>query len=118
MIPSSRSLLSSDKRLPLVTWNQSGLQENVFGNQFSTFVSPRDHPQGIQFDDVQRNREAVLEAVRTKTIHTSEDRQNQFTDICDRTVDYEFYNTGGITAELHGGTAKTANIGIAIRQIP
>ena len=35
MIPSSRSLLSRHKRWPLDTWNQSGLQENVFGNQFS-----------------------------------------------------------------------------------
>ena len=30
MIPSSRSLLSRDKRLPLATWSQSGLQENIF----------------------------------------------------------------------------------------
>ena len=37
MIPSSRALLSRDKRLPLDTWNTSGLQENVFGNQYSTF---------------------------------------------------------------------------------
>ena len=36
VIPSSRSLLSRDKRLPLDTWNQSGLQENVFENPFST----------------------------------------------------------------------------------
>ena len=42
MIPSSRSMLSRDKRLPLHTWNQSGLQEKVFGNQFSRFDSPRD----------------------------------------------------------------------------
>ena len=41
-IPSSRSLLSRDKRLPLDTWNQSGVQENVFANQISTFDSPRD----------------------------------------------------------------------------
>ena len=47
MIPSSRSMQSRDKHLPLDTWNTSGLQENVFGNQFSTFDSPRDHPQGI-----------------------------------------------------------------------
>ena len=73
IIPSSRSLLSRDKRLPLDRWNQSGLQENVFGNQFSTFDSPRDHPQRIQSDDVRRNREAVPEAGRSKTIHTSED---------------------------------------------
>ena len=32
MIPSSRSMLSRDKRLPLDTWNTSGLQENVFGS--------------------------------------------------------------------------------------
>ena len=33
----------------------------------------------IQSDDVQRNREAVPEAGRMKTSHTSEDRQNQGT---------------------------------------
>ena len=37
IITSSRSILSHEKRLPLDTWNTSGLQENVFGNQFSTF---------------------------------------------------------------------------------
>ena len=82
MIPSSRSLLCRDKRLPLDTWNHFGLQENVLGNQFSTFDSPRDHHQRIQSDDVQRNREAVPEAGRTKTIHTSEDRLNQNTIPC------------------------------------
>ena len=79
MIPSFRSLLSRAKRLPLDTWNQFGLQENVFEIQFSTFDSPRDHPQRIQSDDVQRNREAVPEAGWTKNIHTSEDRQNHGT---------------------------------------
>ena len=74
-----RDFLSRDKRLPLDTWNQSGIQENVFGHLFCTFDSPRDHPQRIQSDDVQRNREAVPEAGRMKTIHTSEDRQNQGT---------------------------------------
>ena len=79
LISSSRSMLSFDKRLPPDTWNQSGLQENVFGNQFATFDFPRDHPQGIQSDDVQRNRKAVPEGRRTKTIHTSEDRQSRDT---------------------------------------
>ena len=119
MVPSSRSLLSRDKRLPHGTWNQSGLQENVFGNQLSTFDSPNDETQRFQCDNVQRNREAVPEAGRTKTSHTSEDRQNQGTNpmqtFATKTVDYEFYNTGGITSELHGRTAKTANIGIVIR---
>ena len=46
-IPSSRSIVSRDKRLPLDTWNTSGLQENVFGNQFPTADSSRNHFQGI-----------------------------------------------------------------------
>ena len=45
-------------------------------------------------------------------------RHNSNAEISNKAVDYEFYNTGGITAELHGRIAKTANIGIAIRQIP
>ena len=79
MIPSSRSMLSRDKRLPFHTWNISELQRNVFASQFATFDSPRDHHQRIQSDDVQRNREAVHESGRTKTSHTCEDRQNQGT---------------------------------------
>ena len=47
-IPSSRSLLTRDKRLPLDTWNTSGLQENVFGNQFPTFRSFQNHHQRIK----------------------------------------------------------------------
>ena len=38
-------ILCRDKRLPFDTLNISGLQENVFGNQYSTFDSPRDLPQ-------------------------------------------------------------------------
>ena len=79
MIPSSRYLLSRDKRLRHDTLNQSGVQENVFGNQFSTFDAPSDHSQRIQSDDVHRNREAAPESERMKTSHTSEDRQIQGT---------------------------------------
>ena len=46
-IPSSCSMLSRDRRLPFDTWNTSGLQENVFGNQFPTFDSSQKHYQGI-----------------------------------------------------------------------
>ena len=69
MISSSR-----DKRLRLTFWITG---KRFFGNQFSTFDSQRDYSQRIQTDDVQRNREAVPEARRTKTIHTSENRENQ-----------------------------------------
>ena len=38
-IPSLRSMLSCDKRLPPDTWNRSGSQENVFANPRSTLES-------------------------------------------------------------------------------
>ena len=38
-IPSPRSMLSCDKRLPLDTWNRCGSQENVFSNPRSTLES-------------------------------------------------------------------------------
>ena len=46
-IPSSSSMLSRGKSVPFDAWNSHGLQENVFGEQFSTFGSPGDHSQGI-----------------------------------------------------------------------
>ena len=55
-IPSSRSLLSRDKRLPLDTWNTSGSQENVLGNHFATFDSSRNNPQGIHCCTIPRER--------------------------------------------------------------
>ena len=75
MIPSSRSMLSRDKRLQLDTWNTSGLQEN----NFLRVIHPEIILKQIQSDDVQRNREAVPEAGRTKTVLTSEDRLNHGT---------------------------------------
>ena len=41
VIPSPRSMLSRGKRLPLDTWNTSGIQKNVFGNHVSTCQSSR-----------------------------------------------------------------------------
>ena len=79
MIPSSRSMLSRDKRLPLDAWNTSGLQENVFGNQFSTFGSLRDHPQGIHLCETPREQGSVPQAAGTGTLFTREDKQNRGT---------------------------------------
>ena len=53
VIPSSRSMLSRDKRLPLDTWNSSGQQENVFGNQCSVVDSSRNHQEGIHHSTTQ-----------------------------------------------------------------
>ena len=80
VIPSSRSMLSRGKRLPLdKKWNTSGLQENVFGNQFSTSDSPRDHPQGIQSCAPQRERGSIPQGTRTGTLFGRDDKQNRGT---------------------------------------
>ena len=51
-IPSSRSMSSCDKRLPLDTWEMSGPQENVFGNAFSAVdSSPTSLSQSSSFYD-------------------------------------------------------------------
>ena len=79
MLPSSRSMLSRDKRLPLDTWNQSGLQENVFGNQYSTFNSPRDHHQGIHPCAPQRERGSVQQDTVSGTSFARDDKQSKDT---------------------------------------
>ena len=79
MIPSSRSMLSRDKRLPLDTWHTSGLQENVFGNQFSTFDSPRDHPLGVHSCKTQREQGSVPQATGTETPFARDDKQSKDT---------------------------------------
>ena len=66
-IPSSRSMLSRDKRLPLDIWNMSGSQENVFGNQFSAFDSSRNHCQRIHHCKTPRETESVPQAIGTGT---------------------------------------------------
>ena len=47
VVPSPRSVLSRDKRLPLDTWNLSGPQENVFGNPRHVFDASQTPHEGI-----------------------------------------------------------------------
>ena len=77
--PSSRSMLSRDKRLLLDTWNTFGLQENVFGNQFSTFDTPRDHRQRISPCAPQRERGSVQQAAGSGTPFMRDDKQSKDT---------------------------------------
>ena len=79
MIPCFRSMLSRDKRLSLDTWNTSGLQENVFGCDFSTLDSNRDHPQGIHSCAPQKERGSVSRATGTGTLFARDDKQNRGT---------------------------------------
>ena len=94
MIPSSRSMLSRDKRLPLDTWSTSGLQENVFGHQFSTVDSSRNHQEGIHPFAQQRERGSVPQATGSRTLFTRDDKQNCGTIPMPTFVGYEFVNTG------------------------
>ena len=71
MIPSSCSML------PLDTWNRSGLQENVFGNQFSTFDSHRDDHQGIHPCVPERERGPVPQATGIWILFARDDKQNR-----------------------------------------
>ena len=125
VIPSSSSILSRDKRLPFDTWNAPGLQENVLGNQISTVGLPRNPSQGNSLwcrtqntkrdrisSTSNRNRDLFRKRGRAKQGHISN------VDVCERAVDHEFVNTGGYFADPYGWTAKTANIGAAIRQTP
>ena len=76
MIPSCRSMRSRDRRLPLDTWNTSGLQGNVFGNQFSTFDPPRNHPQGIHPCAPQKERGSVPRVAGSGTLFARDDKHN------------------------------------------
>ena len=51
-------------------------KKTFFGNQFSTFDSPRDFPQRISSENVRRNREAIPHQPKGKASLTSEDGQN------------------------------------------
>ena len=80
IIPSSRSPLSRDKRLPLDTWNASGLQEKTFlVINFLRLIHPRDHHQGIHPYAPQRERGSVPQATGSRTLLARDDEQSRKT---------------------------------------
>ena len=96
---------------------------NVFGNPFSRFDSHRNPSPGIHSGAPQRERGSVPQAARSETLFffsqkMTKQRHNSNADVCEKAFDHEFVNAGGITAELHGRTAQTPNIGAAIRLGP
>ena len=96
-LPSYRSVLSRDKRLPLGTWKASGPQENVFGNQFSTFDSPQNHYQGIHHSTTP----SAAGSVTGRLVARDEDRNkgtipmptkdDSNTEICKETINPELF---------------------------
>ena len=116
IISSSRSMLSRDKRLPLNTWNSTGLQETFLAINPLRLIHRQIILKEFNLTTCNENVEWSLEmegrTVFAQVRTDKKKRHNSNADICDKAVDYELYNTSGITAELHGRTAKTANIGI------
>ena len=120
-ISSYCSMLGRDKRLPIDTWSTSGLQENVFGNQFSTVDSPRNLCQRIHHSMTPCDTGSVPVHIGTGTLVARDEDQNKGhnsnADICKKAVGHEFIISGGHSAEFYGWTAKTADSGTAIRQV-
>ena len=75
VIPSS-AVVSRDNGLPFDTWNTSELQENVYGNQFSTYGSPGDHS---HTKHQERETELVTRAIGTGTSFARDAAQNKGT---------------------------------------
>ena len=97
------------KRLPIDTWNTSGSQDNV-GLKSSSRHSPSYGTRCYRIDS---------SAYWYRNFLSQEmmiDNSNAY--ICKRAIDHEFIIAGGDSAEFYGWTAKTANIGTAIRQVP
>ena len=68
-------MLSRDKRLPIDTWNTSGPQENVFGNQFSTIDSSRNHCQGIHHSMTPGDTGSVPVHIGTRTLVATDEEK-------------------------------------------
>ena len=93
--------------------NTSESQENVFGNHFSSFDPSQNHHQEIhqcRKPTSDWDRDLFRKRWRANWGHNSN------ADICKKTVDHEFIISGGYSA-FYGWTAKTADVGTAIRQV-
>ena len=91
-----RSLHRHDKRLPLDTWNQSGVQENIFWkSMFYVWFTQRSSSKNSIWRRAKKQRGSPW-AGKTKTIHTSEDRRSEDTipmpTFATTQFDYEFHN--------------------------
>ena len=123
-IPSSRSMLSRDKRLPLDTWNQSGPQEKTFlviifqrlirsKIIFKEFIFLRHQVLQDQFQCIwvhellsqERDEDRIRCTIPMPTFVGRPSTMSSLLPV-------------GYSAEFYAWTVKTADIGTAIRQSP
>ena len=123
MSPSSRSMLSRDKRLPLDFWDTSGLQENGFlVINFLRLIFTEIILKEFTLVQHQERQDQFHKQWRQEPFFTRDDKQNRGTipmpTFAGRPSTMSSTIHSGVFTEFYGWTAKTANIGIAIRQIP
>ena len=94
-------------------------RKTVFGNQFSTLDSSRNHFQGVLYSTTLGATGSVPVHIGAGDSGASGDDltkgHNSSADSCEKAVDYEFIISCGCSAEFYGWTAKTANTGTAFR---
>ena len=73
-------MLIRDKRLPIDIWNTSGLQENVFGNQFSTIDSSRNHYQKKHHSMTPGDTGSVPVHIGARTLVARDEEQDRSTE--------------------------------------
>ena len=98
VVPSPRSVLSRDRRMPFDTWNLSETLGNVFGNSRSMFDSSQTPYQGILHSTNPSATSAITVQVGTGRLFArSEERigSNTNADECKKAVNYEFILTSG-----------------------
>ena len=119
-----RHQVHAEPRQALASWHMEyfWMTGNVFGNQFFyVWFTPRSWSRNSPMRTTKRTRisstsNRVGDSFRKRW--QTKWRHNSNADLCRKAVDYEFSDTGGVSAKFYGWTAKTANFGVAIRLIP
>ena len=122
MIPSSRSMLSRDKRLPLDTLNLFASQENFFGNPRSMFKpSQTPYPGIIHRSAPSATRAVPLHVCAGTPVARGEKRIGSTIPMPTfvgrhSTLNFLFFFLIVNSKDFYGWTGKTADIGGLVRQ--
>ena len=122
VVPSPRSMLSRDKRLPLDTWNLSGPQENVFGNPRRMFRFITNTFEGILHSAAPSATGAVPVHGSTGTpVARDEERLGSTipnADVCRKAVDHELLFASGYSTEFCVGQQRQQILELQFDKIP
>ena len=115
-------MLSRDRSMPFDTWNLPETQGNVCGNPRSMFAPSQTPYQGTLHSTNPSATGAIPVQVSTgRPVARGEERIGSTTPMpmtARRPVNHEFFLTSGSSTEFYGSTAKTADIGASVREVP